>query len=268
MTKKIINTLNPEFAYELIAAIPYAYYLFVNNELQKTISAKLTEPLYYFSPDHEINPIPRSWGNTKRFKISGIPNAQIHTPILDTSQFIVPPYKEHFKNDVYKWEKPTICICNRYNIEWKHPPINYFSLEILEEMFKLLKDKFQIVYFGVDIIDEIQDSSHNLYLGDGELCKKYKEVILFQDLLKSSNLTWNELLLRVYANCKKYITMNGGYSILASYFGGTNLIYCKYSHEIDSNVNSFSWYHVFGNSNIIVVRTYKDLIDKIKCIYE
>jgi hypothetical protein len=264
-----VNTYNPEFGYELIGAVPYAYYLYKNNVLEKTISAKLSEPLYYFSPNHEINPVQRSWENTVKYMYySGIPNAQIHKPALDLSQFIPPPYKKHFANDIYKWKKPTICICNRYNYEWGKPPINYFSLEIIEKMFLLLKDKYQIVYVGVDILDEMQDTAHSLYLGDIELCKKYNDVILFQNLLKESNLTWNELQLQVYANCDKFITMNGGYSILASYFGGMNIIYSKEgANETKPEINSFlNWYHVFGNSKIIVTRTYDELINKIKTI--
>ena len=34
-------------------------------------------------------------------------------------------------------------------------------------------------------------------------------------------------MLKVFANCSHYITMNGGYSILSSLFQGTNIIYSK-----------------------------------------
>lgn len=265
--KKTVNTFNPEFGYELIAAVPYAYYLYMNNQLDKTVSAKLSEPLYYFSPNHEINPKLRSWDNTVKFiQESGIPNAAIHKPALDLSQFTPPPYKKHFANTIYVWEKPTICICNRYNYEWGKPPINYFSIEILEELFNLLKEKYQIIYYGVDILDEMQDTAHSLHLGDVELCNKHKEVILFQNLLNKSNLTWNELSMKVFANCDNFITMNGGYSILASYFGGTNIIYSKECREVEAEDAFNNWYHLFGNSKIIVTRTYDTLITEINKI--
>ena len=38
----IINSFNIEFGYELIAVIPYAYYLFKQGKLEKTISGKLS----------------------------------------------------------------------------------------------------------------------------------------------------------------------------------------------------------------------------------
>jgi len=264
--KKTVNTYNPEFGYELIAAVPYAYYLYSQGRLEKTISAKFTEPIYYFSPNHVINPTPRSWENTVRYiQESGIPNAMVHKPLLDTSQFLSPPYKQQFANNIYKWNKPIICICNKYNYEWQKPPINFFSLDILRRLFNLLKDKYQIIYFGVDLLDEMQDSAHSMHLGDGELCKNFNDVILYQKLLKDSKLNWNELMLKVFANCDKFITLNGGYSIMASYFGGTNIIYCKEGSETRPEVDSFNnWYHLFGGSKIVLTRTYESLINKIE----
>jgi hypothetical protein len=266
--KKIINTFNSEFGYELISAVPFAYYLYLNNELEKTISGTYSEPLYYFSPNHEININNRSWDNTLKLMDSDIPNAKIHTSKLDLNRFIVPPYKEYYANNEYKWSKPTICICNRYNYEWGKPPINYFSLDILDKIFKLVNEKYQIVYIGVDILDEMQDSANSLYLGDAEFCKKYPDVIFFQDILKNSNFTWNELLLRIFANCENFITMNGGYSILASFFGGTNLIYSNWCSEILPEENAFNrWYPEFSNSRVVVSRTYDEIIDKSQIIF-
>jgi hypothetical protein len=260
----IVKSYNHEFAYELISVIPYAYYLWINGELEKTISAKLTEPLYYFSPDHEIDPTPRGMQG-KGYIRSKIPNLQIHKPKLNTKQWIPPPYKDEFKNDEFIWDKPTICICNRYNKEWRRPPINFFSLDILDKMFDLLADKFQIVYFGTDILDDMQDLAHSMYLGDAQLCKHHPKVILFQDMLKDSVYTWNELMLMVFANCDHFITMNGGYSVMASYFGGTNVIYCKESKELNPKINSFNnWYHLFGGSKIIHCDSYDKVLNAIK----
>jgi len=260
----IVNSFNPEFGYELISVLPYAYYLYINNELEGTISAPLTEPLYYFSPNHKINhDASRGDAGVQKLIQSNFPNALIHTKELNIDKYIPPPYKEYYANNTFKWDKPTLVISNKYGVEWGCPPINYFSLELLDEMFNFLKNKYQIVYIGVDIIEEIQDDSHTLYLGDLELCKKHPEVIVFQELLKSNNLNWNELQLKVFANCEKFITIVGGVSVLASYFGGTNIIYCKQGSEM--SVDSFNrWYHIFGGSKIHVVSDYSNLLEEIK----
>lgn len=264
----IVNTFNPEFGYELIGAVPYAYYLHSIGELDKTISAEGSEPIYYFSPNHEINEKQRSWDNTVEYKKSGIPNAKIHTPSLNLDKFKVPPYREVFANDIYKWEKPTLCICNRYNREWEKNPVNFFSIGMLIELFSILQDKYQIVYFGVTLPEHLQDSSHSLPMDEERLLKKFPNVILFQNLIKGNKKksAWNHTMLSVFANCKNFVTMNGGYSILASFFGGNNFIYCSlYSKELLPNVNSFHrWYPEFGDSHVTVSRTYAQLLERIE----
>ena len=76
------------------------------------------------------------------------------------------------KNKKYKFKKPTLCICNRYNVEWSYKPINYFNEEILDWMFYNLKDKYEIVYFPVSIPEELQDNFHSMELKDIEVAKK------------------------------------------------------------------------------------------------
>ena len=56
------------------------------------------------------------------------------------------PFKAHFKNDLYIFDKLAIMIANRYNMEWSGPPISYFSKEILAYMIKLLQEKYTLIY--------------------------------------------------------------------------------------------------------------------------
>ena len=133
----IVNSQNTEFAYELISALPYAYYLHSNGLLKGTISAIDTECLYYFSPKHRINPSQRSWYNTPKAK--SIPNIDIHKPFLRKEQFLPPPLKKQYANKRFKFDKELVIICNRHNIEWGKKPINYFSLDMLRNMFNLFQ---------------------------------------------------------------------------------------------------------------------------------
>lgn len=255
----IANSFNIEFGYELISNIPYAYWLYKQNLLTETISGVGSEPLYYFSPKHTINTEIRTWNNMFNARAAKIPNIYIYKPYLDLSQFCIPPYKEIYKNDKYKYNKFLLCICNRYNKEWNHDPINYFDLECLKHLFETLQDKYQIVYFAESIPEELQDSAHSIDLGDYEFAKQYPKVIIFQDLVKDS---WNETMLKVFANCEKFITMNGGYSILASFFGGQNIIYSKPGNPQTQEIQQGSfwrWYPEFANSQIIYVDSYDEL---------
>ena len=264
----VVNSYNVEFGYELISALPYAYYLHSIGQLEKTISGNDTECLYYFSPKHEINKEVRSWYNTP--KAVKIPNIDIHKPYLNKEQFLAPPLKKHYANKRFKFKKETIVICNRHNIEWGKKPINYFNLTVLREMFKLLQGNYQIVYINIDGLPELYDNAPPIKLGDYELLKKYPGVINIHDLhRKNKDLSFNELQLMIFANCSKFITMNGGHSILASYFGGDNIIMSKHgtpeTREINPAINSFyRWYNEFGGSRIRHVVNENKLIEAIR----
>ncbi len=257
-----VNSFNVEFGYELISALPYAYKLFQEGRLEETESGIDTAPFYYFSPKHTINPSMRGWGNMQF--ANDVPNIRIHNSDLDWSKFSPPPLKAHFKNARFVFNKPTICICNRINKEWGKGVINYFDIGCLEKLFNLLKEKYQIIYFNIDGKKEYYDGAVPEDIGDYELCKKH-DVITIHDLQnKNDDLSFNELQLMVMANCERFITMNGGYGILASYMGGINIIYSKQCREIGPQVNSFyRWYHRFGGSRIIHAGTYNELFASV-----
>lgn len=259
----IIDSKNIEFGYELISVIPYAYYHYTQGNLKGTRSGNDSDPLYYFSPKHEINTEERKFEN---IKYVDCPNAWIHKPYLDKAQFAIPDYKKRFANTQFKFEKETIVICNRANIEWNYKMINYFDVDTLRKLFDLLKDDYQIVYINVEGRKELYDGIEPEKIGDFELLREYPDVINFHDIVFDS---WNEAQLKVFANCSKFITMNGGHSILASYFGGENIVMSKrgkiQSRELDEGVNSFySFYHEFSGSRTVHVENEKELLKRVK----
>lgn len=254
-----------EFGYELLSAIPYAYELHLKGELEQTISAYDTDPLYYFSPKHTSSSVLRGWHNIKRTRRSGLPYTFIHQPELLPKHF--PPYKEVYANQEYKYKKPTLCIGNRKNKEWLVKAINFFDEEILDWMFRNLKDKYEIIYFPIAIPKELQDNVDPEPLNDIELARKHG-VTLFTDLCEGKS--WNETILKVYANCEHYITMNGGYSILASFFSGTNIIYSKPGQVQTREIGTGSfwrWYPEINNVRTLHVPSYDDLKAKIQSLY-
>jgi len=263
----IVNSYNIEFGYELISALPYAYYLHTKGLLEKTISGNDTECLYYFSPNHEINTEQRSWYNTP--KAVSIPNIDIHKPYLKKESFLVPDFKKQYANDKFKFKKETVIICNRYNIEWGKKPINFFNLKTLEKIFKLLQDDYQIIYINVDGVPELYDNAPPINLGDYELLKKYPKVLNIHDIKKDNkSISFNTLQLMLFANCEKYITLNGGHAILAAYFGGENIIMSKYgkpqTREINKGINSYyRWYHEFSGQRVRHAKNKDELIELI-----
>jgi len=273
MKKIIVNSQNPEFGFELISTITYAYYKYLKGHLLKTISAIGSEPFYFFSPKHEINKTARSWYNVKKMTT---PNSAIHKPTLNKTQFAVPDYRKQFKNEIYKFGKPIVVISNRYNIEWGGNPflnkaINYFDLEILKKLFILLQDKYQVVYFNIALEKGLQDNAPAMDLKEWGLLNKYPKIKNIYEL--KYNFTYNSAQLRIFANCNKFITMNGGGSILASFFKGENIIYCKrtevngrlYPRELQTG--DFGYYSDFSGSKIFVVNLYNDLLAQIKRLW-
>jgi hypothetical protein len=263
--KIFVRSNNIEFGYELIASLPYAYYLYVNNRLLGTESATDTKPLYFFSENHTENNVPRSFNNTH---IAKLPNIKIHTNKLSEEMFLPPPLKEKYKNDLFKFDKPILCICNRVTSEWLGEPVNYFDNECLDKLFSMLKKKYEIIYFNIKGKPEYYDHQIPVETGEEKVIKKHNIKTIHQIYEQNNIQSFNECQLMVLASCDKFITMNGGYGILSSYMGGTNIIYSKKCREITPEVNSFyRWYHKFGGSRIIHLDNYVDLFEKVKSIF-
>jgi hypothetical protein len=261
----LVNSYNIEFGYELLSAVPYAYGLHLEGNLTGTISGAGSEPLYYFSPNHKINNEPRSWFNIDNARKGGLPYTFIHK--YERPKLTFPPYKEVYKNNKYKWKKPTLVIANRYNKEWGVAPINFFDLPTLHWLFTELKKTFEIVYIATDLPKDLQDNEVSLVLRD-RLLAKLHGVKVFQDIKRTC---WNTSLLQVFANCEHYITMNGGYSILASFFTGTNIAYTRARAGVSSKeykLKEFDrWYPNHNNQRTIGVYNEKQFKEKVKAIY-
>lgn len=227
-----------EFDQEFRYALPFAYWHYKNGTLKKTVSYSDTKHFYYFSQEHVERPGVRDW--KRAYSNFEIPN-MTHSIKFSYKKWIPVPFKEYYKNDLFLFKKPTLVIANKFNIEWDHQPINFYSLETLKMLIDLLQDKFQIVYnrpLGKHIV---MDNSELLDLGDYEFLEKnYPNVILMSDLMKQYHDTvdgsFNLLQLKVYANCNHFITVHGGTSTFATCFGGQNIFLSKKGLEHDLKV--------------------------------
>ena len=257
----IVDSKNIEFGYELIAVLPYAYWLNERGLLDGTVSGHDTDCLYYFSKNHTVRNEKRSFYNTNQCTA---PNIHIHKPTLKLDQWTPPPLKQRYFT---KHNDRLVIVCNRHNIEWNKEPINFFSIDDLTKIFNTLQD-FEIVYINIDGKKEYYDNAEPISLNEYDYIRNnFKNVTIIHDI--QTTKTFNELQLELFASCSKFITMNGGHSILASYFGGENIIYSKYgttqSKELHSHINSFyRWYHLFGKSRIQHVESINNLIHTIK----
>ncbi|WP_255478541.1 hypothetical protein [Rufibacter sp. XAAS-G3-1] len=215
-----------EFDQELRYVLPFAYWHFLNGTLDKTISSKDTKELYFFSKNHEEKYDKRIWNET--YMHYDVPN-MTHSFTFSYQKWAPVPYKAHYANEVFKFDKPILVIANKYNIEWDHPPINFLDIPTLDKIITKYKEKYQIIYNRPLSTQIVLDNSDILDLKEYPWLKEnHPDVILMNDLYaqhKGSVVNnFNHLQLMVYANCDRFISIHGGTAILASCFEGTNII--------------------------------------------
>lgn len=265
--KYFLNSGSPEFGYELIATLPYAYHLSNQELIEKTTSSIDTACFYFFSPEHIENNIKRSWSNIVELQKEGFPNIYIHNNNLDWSVFSPPPLREFYQDKAITYSKPTVVISNRKNNEWSGVPVNYFSSSVIEQLFAMLSNSYQIVYidseyFGIDYEDHMPFQSNNI---SNVIISKYSVITLRDLKLQYPDLSFNEIQCRIYAGCERFISSNGGLGILASYFGGENIIFSKMCHELNADVNSFyHWYPKLSKAIVKVVNNENQLLETVR----
>lgn len=309
----MIVKVNPEFGIELTLVVPYAYWLYQNNKLDGVITSTGMKPYYFFCDNVKeefkyrtidnkaaLENIPNQWMHHNAYAITGknyndlTPEEQFEVNgVLDYSQWVPPPYKEYYKNKEFIFEKPVVFITNKFNMEHGHEPRGFFNIQCLYEMFDYLKN-YTVIYkratnrereFTID--QNEYNSLNNGFLDitanvdgigeitDFELTKYFKNVILLDDIVKSSPYSYNETQLRIMANCDRFISVCGGNAILSSLFKGTLLNYVHTGKELRPNYfGKNSYFRKLSDANVIpiidrsVMKTgipdYSELLVKMK----
>ncbi|AQG82539.1 hypothetical protein [Spirosoma montaniterrae] len=214
-----------EFEHELRYVLPFTYWHYLNGTLKQTISCQATKPFYFFSENHTEKYTKRIWQDG--YGNYNFPN-MTHSPSFDYSKWVPVPFKKHYQNDLFRYDKPLLVIANKYNIEWDKPPINFLSIDALDRIVSTCKHTYQIVYNRPLSTQIIGDNSEIMDLNEHEwLRQQHPEVLLMNDLYQTHSdklMNFNQLQLMVYANADRFISMHGGTAALASYFGGINII--------------------------------------------
>ncbi len=266
MTKKNNLEYDGEFGFEMQAVLPYAYYLYKNNRLGKTAGAKDSKCLYYFSQNHEEKYAVRRYVPPNDPVVKNNPNQTEHCFKLNTSEWTPPPYKQKYSNTRFLWEKEPLIISNKFNIEWNLRAFNYINLPTLEKIIQLLQKKYTLIYSRPKEKDCVNDHNEILEYGDFKLLEKFPNVLTMQELHKNNqDLSYNTLQLMVHSNCNKFISVQGGNSVLASYFGGTNIIYAIKGQELSSG--DYCWYSLYSKARICPCMSYKSLLKSTDTLY-
>jgi hypothetical protein len=260
-----------EFAFELLAVVPYAYWLHEQGRLEFTVSTADTRCLYYFSPRHieraaarryvPITEYPVGERGEREFDRSGFPE------FLDTTKWSPPPYREVYADDRFRWARPLVVIGNKTSDEsylGSGFALNSIPIDVLLEIVGRLTTTYTVVYHRPRESDIVGDHDELRELGDIEAVKhSFPEVVTIQELhTEHPALTFNELQLRLFANCERFVSVLGGGSYLASYFGGTNIVYAQEGWEIDCHAYD-GWFDRFSGAHVVAARTSIELLRAI-----
>ncbi len=150
-----------------------------------------------------------------------------------------PDYRHRYRDNSFESAKPLLILHNKYSIEWGRGPVNYLPLDLLEQLFSELGDRYQIVYLRPGILGlpagYSPDHQPDLEFGDLALVRRFPDIWLFDELAAEirPRASYNELKLRLYASAWCHITVQGGNAHLAALFSGTLLtIFHRLGQEI------------------------------------
>eukprot|EP01041_Mallomonas_annulata_P004122 gene4122-8193_t len=236
-----------EFGYDLQCAAPFAYWLQQNGKLGTTIGAKGSTALYYFNEKHHIE------DELCERNDDSVPDQMNPHKITDFKEWSAPQYKEFYRNNVFIFDQPILFIHNKYAPEWHGPPINFIDTYHLEQLFKILHNQYKIIYHRAKLKDEIKfDFDYEIHkdyafdktereplqkynvtpLGDDLIVKKYNISTLESLARAHPEYSFNEVQFMLHANANHFISVQGGNSVVASFFGGINIIYCRRGTEL------------------------------------
>ncbi len=261
-----------EFAFELLAVLPYAYWLHRQGKLEFTVSSLDTRCLYYFSQNHHEQPEPRDYvpiteypvgrPGTIRYDRKAFPSS------LDDRRWLPPPYGEVFRNDRFQFGRETCIVCNKTSDERylrRGFAVNSMDNQLLLSVVGKLRARYQVIYNRPRASDIVNDHQSIRETGDIEAVKRaYPDVLTVQELhARSPDLSFNELQLRLFANCQRFVSVLGGPSYLASYFGGTNVVLARRGWEVACGAFE-NWFDRFSGARVMAAGTPSDLIRTIE----
>lgn len=293
----MIIDVHPEFGYELACAIPYAYWLHMQNKLEKVITCKGMKPFYYFCNDVDERYNNRSIDNSTN-GVQNLPNNWIHhnalavfgkeysslnndekilaNGVLDYREWSPPPLDEVYYDSTLNLPSNFIIVSNSYNMEHGKLPVQYFDIESLYNIFNMLTDKgYSIIYkrptnteFATDPNEWVgRDIEANVegygQLTDFELIKHYDNIVLLDDVIQSVGGTYNEAQLKIFAHASGFVARGGGASILCSYFKKPVILYVCTSGDIRPGYfDKGTYFQRISNNNIHAVVDPISIIEK------
>lgn len=261
-----------EFAFELLAVVPYAYWLHRRGALEFTVSTPDTRCLYYFSPRHQERASPRRYVPITEYPL-GRPgrvcyDRKAFPARFDSSRWMPPPYREVYSNDRFRFGRESCVVANKTSSERylrRGFMVNSLDTELLLAVIGRLRDHYQVIYSRPRAADIVNDHQSVREAGDIEAVKRrYPDVVTIQELAADNpDLSFNELQLNLLAGCERFVSVLGGPSYLASYFGGTNVVYARRGWEVSCGAFE-NWFDRFSGARVVAAGTPAELLNAVE----
>ena len=153
------------------------------------------------------------------------------------------------------------------------------SATSIEYIFKEFGSTFRIIYFGEvgnipgytpDVDEErLNNKIHSRITNIQQILNRYPDVIQFNSLFQKYNasegISYNRIQFSMHARASRFISVAGGSAIVASYFGGVNVIMT--AHSVPENAIG-GFYSRFAGTRIVAVSTNDELMMKVKEEYD
>ena len=239
------------------------------------------KPFYYWCDDVREEFDNRTIDNNEA-GLDELPNNWIHgvnpleePAVLDYSEWEVPPYREHYKNNEFDMPK-LVFISNKYNLEHGHEPFGYFDIQCLYDMFTYLTEQgYNVVYKrpinkefpmdqnemgsvhqGLDIRADVEEVGN---ISDRDLPSYFDGVHLFDDLV--GKYDYNTTQMMIMANTDYFISPCGGNTVLSCLWDRPVITYVTQGKELrDNYFGKDSYFQKLSNQKCIPVF---DIIGKI-----
>lgn len=249
-----------EFTWDLIEALPKAYYYHINNIPFEVQSKLELQPIYYFVDNLKKSAFTYEQQEPDIYDFDG--------PSYLQNDWFPPPLKDFYKVDT-PFDKPVVAINNKYSREWDKAPRNYLTIEDLDLIFNELKDRYTIAYIRPEGREKSYFNDENiiLHFPDFEYIEKnHPEVVTSRELTRIyPELSYNILQCVVLATADNHISVAGGNAVLSSYFARKNIVVCKCDVCISRKIwSSGSYLSKLAGSEVLGLSTIETIMDEIK----
>lgn len=258
----MIEEMN-EFTWDMVRALPKVYHHYSTGNPCDVRCKKGLASLY--------RPFCRDVTECKGFSENNDPETYENArPSWTKKEWLPPPLKELWRGRL-SFDKPVMVIQNKYSLEWGRQAYNYFTLEVLEDLFETFSDSHTIIYIRPKGRERnfYKDQNAILKFQDYRLIRqKYRKRVLTMGAFwwKLRGLDFNQRQFAIHACADKHLAVSGGNACIAAYFGGDLLIFdSKDSHVSGRGVwKTDSWLKELSGSKVYGFDTLDELVRKAK----